>query len=126
MAKAAGKVTYENKNLVIDLSNSYLPDLTSASHYDYASRDMYFTCEMNQSDKALFADQLEEWRISSVISNAKETTLDASYIGKVVEIKGASISNDGDAYTIGLKQPVSMSWFEGDAEMAKQQAILAT
>ena len=124
ITKAAGEVTYENDNLVIDLNHSYMP--TGTTHVDSDSRDMYFTCEMNQSDKALFADQLEEWRISSVINNAAETTLDASYIGKVVEIKGAAIAKDGDAYTVGLKQPVAMSWFEGDADMATHQAVLAS
>ena len=109
-------------DMVLDASNMAKP----ASSNTNSTNDWHFTSPVGSSESA-YKDHLDDWRVSSTISDPKQTLIDESYLRKVIAINGAKIKKTADDNaTISLKNDVALSWdCLGAADKDTHQAVIA-
>ncbi|WP_290139403.1 FN3 associated domain-containing protein, partial [Paramuribaculum intestinale] len=108
-------------DMVLDASNMAIPSSNTNS-----TNDWHFTSPVGSSESA-YKDHLDDWRVSSTISDPKQTLIDESYLRKVIAINGAKIKKTADDNaTISLKNDVALSWdCLGAADKDTHQAVIA-
>ncbi len=109
-------------DMVLDASNMAKP----ASSKTNSTNDWHFTSPVGSSESA-YKDHLDDWRVSSTISDPEETLIDESYLRKVIAINGAKIKKTADdKAAISLKNDVALSWdCLGAADKDTHKAVIA-